>query len=98
MALNSREDLIPGTEILFTPGENGTLSQTSSDAELRLVPAPSLALDDPLNWSKTWKLAVIVNQAIFVFVSIMTPLAIAPLTQIFMAEFDKTIPQVNMLL
>lgn len=40
---------------------------------------------------------VLVNQFVFVFVSIMTPLAIAPLTPIFQAEFQKTIPQVNML-
>jgi MFS family permease len=92
-----RNDLIPGTEILFTPDHNGHLSITKSNADLRLVPEPSTALDDPLNWSQAWKLAVIVNQAVFVFVSIMTPLAIAPLTQIFMHEFDKTIPQVNML-
>lgn len=40
---------------------------------------------------------MIVNQFVFVFVSILTPLSIAPLTQIFEAEFHKTIPQVNLL-
>jgi hypothetical protein len=49
------------------------------------------------NWSPTWKAIVIVNQAFFVFISILTPLAIAPLTPIFVQEFYKTLPQVNML-
>lgn len=40
---------------------------------------------------------MIVNQFVFVFVSILTPLSIAPLTQIFEAEFHKSIPQVNLL-
>lgn len=40
---------------------------------------------------------MILNQFVFVFVSILTPLSIAPLTEIFMAEFHKTLPQVNLL-
>lgn len=40
---------------------------------------------------------MIVNQFVFVFISILTPLAIAPLTEVFMKEFDKTLPQVNLL-
>lgn len=40
---------------------------------------------------------MILNQFVFVFVSILTPLAIAPLTQLFMMEFSKTLPQVNLL-
>lgn len=49
------------------------------------------------NWSPAWKTILIVNQFVFVFVSILTPLAIAPLTELFMVEFDKTLPQVNLL-
>lgn len=44
-----------------------------------------------------WKTIVILNQFVFVFVSILTPLAIAPLTEVFMMEFQKTLPQVNLL-
>jgi MFS family permease len=40
---------------------------------------------------------VIINQAFFVFISVLTPLSIAPLTPIFMQEFHKTLPQVNYL-
>lgn len=49
------------------------------------------------NWSSRWKTVVILNQFIFVFISILTPLSIAPLTQIFTIEFHKPIPQVNLL-
>ena len=49
------------------------------------------------NWNPLWKSIVIINQAIFVFISVLTPLSIAPLTPIFVQEFHKTIPQVNML-
>ncbi|KUJ17087.1 MFS general substrate transporter [Mollisia scopiformis] len=89
-----REELVPGTEILLNTDLNST---RSGDAELVLVPEPSDQPDDPLNWSPTWKTIVIVNQAFFVFISILTPLAIAPLTPIFIEEFHKTLPQVNML-
>jgi MFS family permease len=40
---------------------------------------------------------VILNQAFFVFISVLTPLSIAPLTPIFMQEFHKTLTQVNYL-
>ncbi|KAK8105573.1 MFS general substrate transporter [Apiospora kogelbergensis] len=86
-----RDDLLPGTEVVFK--ENGELAEE----ELVLVPHPSNNFDDPLNWSTTWKTIIIANQFLFVFISIMTPLAIAPMTQIFEAEFHKTLPQVNML-
>ncbi|KAK8010897.1 MFS general substrate transporter [Apiospora arundinis] len=87
----TEDELLPGTEVVFK--ENGELAQD----ELVLVPHPSNNFDDPLNWSTTWKTIIIANQFVFVFISIMTPLAIAPMTQIFEAEFDKTLPQVNML-
>ncbi|KAK8042423.1 MFS general substrate transporter [Apiospora phragmitis] len=83
-ANNREDDLLPGTEVVFK--DNGELAQ----GELILP-------QRPLNWSKTWKTIIIANQFVFVFISIMTPLAIAPMTQIFEAEFHKTLPQVNML-
>lgn len=97
MGLSSSEysnELVPGTEVLL---HTDTSSAGSHNAELVLVPEPSDQPDDPLNWSTTWKAIVIINQAIFVFISILTPLAIAPLTPIFIQEFHKTLPQVNML-
>ncbi|KAI1759430.1 putative MFS transporter [Hypoxylon sp. FL1150] len=85
-------DIIPGTDIIFAGGDS-----ESTANEVVLVPQPTSSSDDPLNWSKTWKTIVIVNQSIFVFVSIMTPLAISPMTMIFEAEFQKSLPEVNML-
>src|SRR5262245_22292078 len=96
MAPQEKDDLIPGTEILFAVDESGRLV-SATDSDLRLVPEPSTALDDPLNWSPAWKYFVIANQFIFVFVSIMTPLAIAPMTEVFMHEFHKTLPETNLL-
>jgi MFS family permease len=40
---------------------------------------------------------VIINQAIFVFISVLTPFAIPPLSPIFIQTFHKTLPEVNML-
>ncbi|CAJ2513995.1 Uu.00g021140.m01.CDS01 [Anthostomella pinea] len=94
MAYNEKHEMIPGTDIIFTGRKDG---ESNTTQEIVLVPQPTSNSDDPLNWSKKWKTIVIVNQFAFVFVSIMTPLAIAPLTQIFEAEFHKTLPEVNML-
>ncbi|KAK7712369.1 hypothetical protein SLS63_012413 [Diaporthe eres] len=93
MGRQDSEAIIPGTEIVYRE----TDGDSTSSQELVLIPNPTDNPDDPLNWSTTWKTIVIVNQFVFVFVSILTPLSIAPLTQIFEAEFHKTIPQVNLL-
>ena len=94
-------DVIPGTEIIFENGRpNGEGEEEVAGAgtgELVLIPRPSENANDPLNWSPLWKGVVIFNQFVFVFVSIMTPLAIAPMTLIFEHEFSKTLPEVNML-
>ncbi|KAK6957342.1 hypothetical protein Daesc_000126 [Daldinia eschscholtzii] len=93
MAQSEKPDIIPGTDVIFT----GQGAEEASASEVVLIPQPSSSPEDPLNWSPTWKSIVIVNQFIFVFVSIMTPMAISPMTLIFEAEFDKTLPEVNML-
>ncbi len=93
MGRDQDRDIIPGTEVVFQSGG----STKESSGNLILVPQPLANLDDPLNWSPLWKTTVIFNQVVFVFVSIMTPLAIAPMTPVFMHEFNKTIPQVNLL-
>jgi len=94
MAPRKDVDIIPGTDIVF---ETDADSSVAGVPDLVLIPAPSANSDDPLNWSPLWKGIILFNQFIFVFVSIMTPLAIAPMTPIFEHEFDKTIPQVNLL-
>ncbi|KAI0841431.1 MFS general substrate transporter [Hypoxylon sp. FL0890] len=87
-------DIIPGTDIIFTDRDG---SDNGAPSEVVLIPQPTSSPDDPLNWSVTWKSIIIFNQFVFVFVSILTPMAIAPLSLIFEAEFNKTLPQVNML-
>ncbi|OTA98091.1 hypothetical protein M426DRAFT_123597 [Hypoxylon sp. CI-4A] len=89
-----KPDIIPGTDIILTGGEYGEDANTK---EIVLIPQPSSSLDDPLNWSKAWKATVVFNLFIFVFVSVMTPMAISPMALIFEAEFHKTLPEVNML-
>ncbi|KAF3061378.1 Protein HOL1 [Daldinia childiae] len=88
-----KPDIIPGTDVIFTGQDAGE----ANASEVVLIPQPTSSSDDPLNWSPTWKSIIIFNQFVFVFVSIMTPMAIAPMTLIFEAEFDKTLPEVNML-
>ncbi|RYO73821.1 hypothetical protein DL766_001811 [Monosporascus sp. MC13-8B] len=92
-------EVIPGTEIIFDTQtqDAGGSAAAAAGGELVLIPRPTDNRDDPLNWGAGWKATVLVNQFVFVFVSIMTPLAIAPMTMIFEHEFDKTLPEVNML-
>ncbi|KAI1209580.1 MFS general substrate transporter [Annulohypoxylon truncatum] len=94
MAETEKPDIIPGTDIIFTDGNNG---ENTTPGEVVLIPQPTSSPDDPLNWNMTWKTVIIFNQFVFVFVSIMTPMAISPLSLIFEEEFHKTLPEVNML-
>ncbi|KAJ9150469.1 MFS general substrate transporter [Pleurostoma richardsiae] len=89
-------DIVPGTEMVFRTKEEED-NGVDGPRDLILIPAPTDRPDDPLNWSPIWKATVILNQFVFVFVSILTPLSISPLTEIFIAEFHKSLPQVNML-
>lgn len=93
MGHSDDRELIPGTEVVY----RGTDGEADNSKQLVLIPAPSNHPDDPLNWSPAWKATIIFNQFVFVFVSILTPLAIAPLTQIFEAEFQKSLSEVNLL-
>lgn len=113
MRYRDTETIIPGTEIVYreTDGDSTSsqelvlIPNPTDKADDPLVSPHVLSfvgtslnkLKCPQNWSTRWKTIVIVNQFVFVFVSILTPLSIAPLTQIFEAEFHKSIPQVNLL-
>ncbi|KAI1876764.1 uncharacterized protein JN550_000836 [Neoarthrinium moseri] len=94
MAPTEKQDVIPGTDIVFKERRE---AEGSGRGELILIPQPTSNKDDPLNWSPTWKTILITNQFVFTFVTIMTPLSIAPLTVIFEQEFQKSLPEVNML-
>ncbi|KAI2619915.1 putative MFS transporter [Hypoxylon sp. NC1633] len=94
MARSETPDIIPGTDVIFADRGGG---EGTGANDVVLIPQPTSSPDDPLNWSTTWKTIIIVNQSVFVFVSIMTPMAISPLALIFEAEFQKSLPEVNML-
>ncbi|KAL7908466.1 hypothetical protein GGI35DRAFT_470099 [Trichoderma velutinum] len=49
------------------------------------------------NWSTWWKTLVIVNQGIFVITSVIPTLSIAPLTPIFMQQWEKSLTDVALL-
>ncbi|KAK5203328.1 hypothetical protein LTR41_010971 [Exophiala xenobiotica] len=62
-----------------------------------LVPQPSTSRHDPLNWSSKWKYGVLMNQGLFVLLSDITNLSIAPLTPIYMAEWNKGLEEISLL-
>ncbi|KAL6884458.1 hypothetical protein GGI43DRAFT_426772 [Trichoderma evansii] len=49
------------------------------------------------NWSTLWKTLVIVNQGIFVITSVIPTMSIAPLTPIFMQQWQKSLTDVALL-
>jgi hypothetical protein len=49
------------------------------------------------NWSWFWKTSTALNQGLFVLLSVATNLSIAPLTPIYMAEWNKSLSQVALL-
>jgi hypothetical protein len=49
------------------------------------------------NWSSTWKTMVIIMQGAFVIISIIPALSIAPLTPIYMQEWQKSLTEVALL-
>ncbi|SPO04614.1 related to MFS transporter [Cephalotrichum gorgonifer] len=88
-------DLVPGTEVMVEVDglHRGSLEQASQV----LVPQPTDDPHDPLNWNKTWKSLVIINQGIFVIISVIPTLSIAPLTPVFMAEWQASLTNVALL-
>lgn len=49
------------------------------------------------NWSRFWKLSSAINQGTFVILSVMTALSIAPLTPIYIAEWNRTLSDIALL-
>lgn len=81
-------DMPPGTELMrSTTNHHMVESQTTHQV---LLPTPSNATKDPLNWSLKWKLIVVLNQTFFVLFSIFPALSIAPMTPIFIEGFGAS--------
>ncbi|KAJ4859479.1 major facilitator superfamily domain-containing protein [Trichoderma breve] len=86
-------DFVPGTEVMTAA--NGARSDNQDS--IVLIPQPTNDPHDPLNWSTLWKTLVIVNQGIFVITSVIPTLSIAPLTPIFMQQWQKSLTDVALL-
>lgn len=62
-----------------------------------LVPQPSCDLNDPLNWSSTWKLITATSQLLYVWVLVCSALSLAPLFPLLGQEFHLNQQQLSLL-
>lgn len=92
----SEADMPPGTELMRNTA-NRRMPELS-DSHQVLVPVPSDDLADPLNWSFSRKLTIVVVQAFYVLFSILPTLSIAPVTPIFLEEFHTDPATVSLFL
>ncbi|KAH7274708.1 major facilitator superfamily domain-containing protein [Fusarium solani] len=88
-------DLVPGTEVMTDMG--GARFDSDNQDSIVLIPQPTDDPQDPLNWSTLWKTMVIANQGIFVIASVIPTMSIAPLTPIFMQQWEKSLADVALL-
>ncbi|KAJ8106070.1 hypothetical protein OPT61_g9785 [Boeremia exigua] len=80
-------ELTPGTEIMNADGK----------ADKALIPRPSSDPRDPLNWSRSWKMTVVVSQSLFTWISVTGALSIAPMFPLLGQEFRLNNNQLAML-
>ncbi|PNS14916.1 hypothetical protein CAC42_2145 [Sphaceloma murrayae] len=83
-------EILPGTEIMTDVGSHHFVKSSAGV----LVPQPSDDPHDPLNWSWFWKTAAITASTSVTFVQGFGPLSLAPAFPAYMAEFDRTLPDV----
>jgi len=65
-----------------------------SESDGVLVPQPSDSPEDPLNWSPMWKGVVMASMFMTAFLQAFGPLAIAPQVPHYMAEWNRSVPDV----
>ncbi|PWY94624.1 MFS transporter [Aspergillus sclerotioniger CBS 115572] len=80
-------NIYPGTEIMRDVGTHQFV-KASSRSDRVLVPQPSQSRHDPLNWSKTWKMAAIFLSTAVSFSQGLGPLALAPMFPQMMETFE----------
>ncbi|KAM0749237.1 MFS general substrate transporter [Meredithblackwellia eburnea MCA 4105] len=85
-------DLPPGTEVMHDIGEVHFSHREGS--EMALVPAPSDNLDDPLNWSRKWKLITTLLMNLFCFVQCFGVLACGLFTEDMIEEWGTSAAKV----
>lgn len=90
-------EMLPGTELLEDIGNLHRIHDHNAANSTVLVPQPSSFPNDPLNWSPKWKTLIMVNQCVFVALSIMPSQCIAPLSPTFEAQWNKNASQVALL-
>ncbi|ETN44427.1 uncharacterized protein HMPREF1541_10608 [Cyphellophora europaea CBS 101466] len=85
-------ELLPGTEVM---ADVGTVHFVKSGDRTHkvLVPQPSADKHDPLNWSLKWKLITIISASLVTFSQGFGPLALAPMFEDYIKEFDCTLAQ-----
>jgi MFS family permease len=90
--------IVPGTEVMADIDvAHAYLKHTTGRSHSMLIPQPSDNSNDPLNWSRKWKLVTMTLQGIFVLLSVLTNLSIAPLTPIYMELWNKSVSQIALL-
>ena len=70
--------IYPGTEIMTDVGSHHFVKSSATSQKV-LVPQPSADPNDPLNWSRKWKVAVMSTTTLMSFSQGLGPLALAPM-------------------
>ncbi|KAK6412397.1 hypothetical protein LTR95_017975, partial [Oleoguttula sp. CCFEE 5521] len=90
-------DLIPGTEVMTDVGGAHFAKAGGRETGSVLVPHPSSSPNDPLNWSRPWKIIVAVSQLFYVWVLVCSALSIAPMFPFLGMEFHLDQQQLSLL-
>lgn len=80
-------EVLPGTEIMTDIGKHHFIK--SSHSSVVLVPQPSQDPNDPLNWSRFWKLSTITMVSCMTFTQGFAPLSLAPMFPYFIKDFNS---------
>lgn len=86
-------EIYPGTEIMRDVGVHHFV-KSGTGTDNVLVPQPSDASDDPLNWSPTWKFFSIFSVTLVSFTQGFGPLALAPLFGDYIELYDSNLTDV----
>ena len=85
-------EILPGTEVMADIGSHHFVKSGDKNHRV-LVPQPSDDKNDPLNWSLWWKIAAITASSVVTFTQGFGPLALAPMFEDYIKEFDCTLAE-----
>lgn len=85
-------EILPGTEVMADIGTHHFVKSGDKNHRV-LVPQPSDDENDPLNWSLWWKIAAITASSVVTFTQGFGPLALAPMFEDYIKEFDCTLAE-----